>query len=107
MGPPRPQVIMSKYEGPEGEDPIPTKAKSVSKPTVKAKPKESDASKARRMAAYEDWVKTNRDPATKSYLATDKMKNGGVAKTKCMASGGLTSRGDGVAQRGKTKCKYV
>jgi outer membrane biosynthesis protein TonB len=31
-------------------------------------------------------------------------KKGGPVK--CMASGGLTSRGDGVAQRGKTKCKY-
>lgn len=31
-------------------------------------------------------------------------KKGGSVK--CMASGGLTSRGDGVAQRGKTKCKY-
>jgi len=35
-----------------------------------------------------------------------KMKKGG--KTKCMAKGGLTSgRGDGIASKGKTKCKYV
>ena len=35
-----------------------------------------------------------------------KMKKGG--KTKCMAKGGLTSsRGDGVAQRGKTGCRII
>jgi hypothetical protein len=34
-----------------------------------------------------------------------KMKCGGSVKK--MASGGLTSRGDGVASKGKTKCKVI
>jgi hypothetical protein len=35
-----------------------------------------------------------------------KMKKGG--STKCMVKGGLTcGRGDGIASKGKTKCKYV
>jgi hypothetical protein len=50
------------------------------------------------MAAYEDWVKTNRDPSTKEYLATG-MKKGGVVKSGA-------GRGDGIAQRGRTRGKY-
>lgn len=96
--------------------PAPVK-KVVSAPAKKAAPQgESQSSKDGRMAAYEKWVKTNRDPFTKSYLSTGNaskapdmagrgLKNGG--KTKCMANGGSTGRGDGIASKGKTKCKYV
>ena len=41
----------------------------------------------------------------KGEQSEKKMKAGG--STKCMAKGGLTSRGDGIASKGKTKCKYV
>jgi hypothetical protein len=42
----------------------------------------------------------------KGGSVTDKPKT--KTKTKCMAKGGLTSgRGDGIASKGKTKCKYV
>jgi len=72
---------------------------------------ESQASKDARMAAYEDWVKTNRDPATASYLKTGHMKKGGKVKAKPMkafAKGGsvkssASSRGDGCATKGHTK----
>jgi len=76
---------------------------------------ESQASKDTRMAAYEDWVKTNRDPATASYLKTGQMKKGGKVKIKTsskpmktFAKGGsvkssTSSRGDGCATKGRTK----
>ena len=76
---------------------------------------ESQASKDARMAAYEDWVKTNRDPATASYLKTGHMKKGGKVKIKTsskpmktFAKGGsvkssTSSRGDGCATKGRTK----
>jgi hypothetical protein len=72
---------------------------------------ESQTSKDARMAAYEDWVKTNRDPATASYLKTGHMKKGGKVKAKPMkafAKGGsvkssASSRGDGCATKGHTK----
>ena len=76
---------------------------------------ESQASKDARMAAYEDWVKTNRDPATASYLKTGQMKKGGKVKIKTsskpmktFAKGGsvkssTSSRGDGCATKGRTK----
>jgi hypothetical protein len=76
---------------------------------------ESQASKDARMAAYEDWVKTNRDPATASYLKTGQMKKGGKVKIKtsskpmkAFAKGGAvksstSSRGDGCATKGHTK----
>ena len=45
--------------------------KSAPKTMAKSAPKgESQSSKDSRMAAYEDWVKTNRDPSTKDYLKT-------------------------------------
>ena len=80
----------------------------AAKTTARA-PVESSSSRASRQAAYEDWVKTNRDPMTKEYLATG-MKKGG--KVTCMNSGGsvkssASSRGDGCAQRGKTRGKWV
>ena len=85
-----------------------TTAPSPVKPAARA-PVESSSSRASRQAAYEDWVKTNRDPMTKEYLATG-MKKGG--KVTCMNSGGsvkssASSRGDGCAQRGKTRGKWV
>jgi len=72
---------------------------------------ESQTSKDARMAAYEDWVKTNRDPATASYLKTGHMKKGGKVRAKPMkafAKGGsvkssASSRGDGCATKGHTK----
>jgi hypothetical protein len=71
---------------------------------------ESQSSKDSRMAAYEDWVKTNRDPATVSYLKTGQMKKGGKVAAKPMkafAKGGsvrsAASRGDGCATKGHTK----
>ena len=72
---------------------------------------ESQTSKDARMAAYEDWVKTNRDPATASYLKTGHMKKGGKVKAKPMkafAKGGsvkssASSRGDGCATKGHTR----
>jgi hypothetical protein len=76
---------------------------------------ESQASKDTRMAAYEDWVKTNRDPATASYLKTGQMKKGGKVKIKTsskpmktFAKGGsvkssTSSRGDGCITKGRTK----
>lgn len=76
---------------------------------------ESQASKDARMAAYEDWVKTNRDPATASYLKTGQMKKGGKVKIKTsskpmktFAKGGsvkssTSSRGDGCITKGRTK----
>jgi hypothetical protein len=92
----------------------------------KAAPRESDASKDSRMAAYNDWAKTNRDPM--SQLAKDRgvltekntpsdspvtMKRGGTIKkapAKAYKSGGAVksgaSRGDGCAIRGRTKGKY-
>ena len=100
------------------------------KPTPKPKPKsapvESSSSRASRQAAYDDWVKSNRDPM--SQLAKDRgvlnsrntpsdlpvkpdgMRKGG--KVTCMKSGGpvkssASSRGDGCAQRGKTRGKWV
>ena len=92
----------------------PTPAKKVvSAPAKRAVSQgESQTSKDSRMAAYEKWVKTNRDPLTKSYLATGNaskapdvatpaMKKGGMVKTKS------SGRGDGIASKGKTKCKYV
>ena len=87
------------------------KAPTAKTSTAKSAPKgESQSSKDSRMAAYEDWVKTNRDPATASYLKTGKMKKGGKVKTKPMkafAKGGsvrsAASRGDGCATKGHTK----
>ena len=71
---------------------------------------ESQSIKDSRMAAYEDWVKTNRDPATVSYLKTGQMKKGGKVAAKPMkafAKGGsvrsAASRGDGCATKGHTK----
>ena len=64
---------------------------------------------------YEDWVKTNRDPGTESYLKTGHMKKGGTVKPKtkvkpmkAFAKGGsikssVSSRGDGCATKGHTK----
>lgn len=101
----------------------------------KTAPKESDSSRASRMAAYENWVKTNRDPMTSEYLgteedvntpgkleATENMKKGGMTKrppkptkkapARRFASGGSTGRssaskrGDGCATKGHTKGKY-
>ena len=85
-----------------------SKAPTAKAPTAKSAPKgESQSSKDSRMAAYEDWVKTNRDPATASYLKTGQMKKGGKVKTKCYAKGGsvrsAASRGDGCATKGHTK----
>ena len=85
-----------------------TTTPSPVKPAARA-PVESSSSRASRQAAYEDWVKTNRDPMTKEYLATG-MKKGG--KVTCMKSGGAvkssaSSRGDGCAQRGKTRGKWA
>ena len=88
-----------------GED----KKQEAPKARVKSAPKgESQSSKDDRWKAYEDWVKTNRDPATASYLKTGKMKKGGKVKTKCYAKGGsvkssASSRGDGCATKGHTK----
>ena len=70
------------------------KTKSKVKPTTAPKPKSKYIS----------------DEANDTIRPEDmqKMKKGG--KTKCMATGGLTKssgRGDGAAQRGKTKCKYI
>jgi hypothetical protein len=71
---------------------------------------ESQANRDARMAAYEDWVKTNRDPATASYLKTGHMKKGGKVKAKPMktfAKGGSVkssaSRADGCVTKGRTK----
>ena len=86
-----------------------SKAPTAKTGTSKSAPKgESQSSKDSRMAAYEDWVKTNRDPATASYLKTGQMKKGGKVKTKCYAKGGsvkssASSRGDGCATKGHTK----
>lgn len=41
----------------------------------------------------------------KSEKSGKKMKAGG--STKCMAKGGSTGRGDGIASKGKTKCKVI
>tara|TARA_R110000868_G_scaffold34103_1_gene123342 strand:- start:1624 stop:2508 length:885 start_codon:yes stop_codon:yes gene_type:complete len=87
----------------------PTAKAPTAKAAIKSAPKgESQSSKDSRMAAYEDWVKTNRDPATASYLKTGQMKKGGKVKTKCYAKGGsvkssAASRGDGCATKGHTK----
>jgi hypothetical protein len=85
-----------------------SKAPTAKAPTAKSASKgESQSSKDSRMAAYEDWVKTNRDPATASYLKTGQMKKGGSA-CKGYAKGGsvkssAASRGDGCATKGHTK----
>jgi hypothetical protein len=41
----------------------------------------------------------------KGEQSEKKMKAGG--STKCYAKGGLTGRGDGIASKGKTKCKVI
>jgi hypothetical protein len=102
---------------PEPKAPV-AKAPVAKAPTTKtgssktgASKGESQTSKDARMAAYEDWVKTNRDPATASYLKTGHMKKGGKVKAKPMkafAKGGsvkssASSRGDGCATKGHTK----
>ena len=92
------------------------KAPTAKTSTAKSAPKgESQSSKDARMAAYEDWVKTNRDPATASYLKTGQMKKGGKVKIKTsskpmktFAKGGsvkssTSSRGDGCITKGRTK----
>jgi len=95
-----------------------TKAPAPKAPTTKtgssktgSSKGESQTSKDARMVAYEDWVKTNRDPATASYLKTGHMKKGGKVAAKPMkafAKGGsvkssASSRGDGCATKGHTK----
>lgn len=75
-----------KYRKQQAAKPMP-----APKPTVKPKPKD---------------VSTGGSDGDEMYTGKPiGQKKGGPVK--CMASGGLTSRGDGVAQRGKTKCKYV
>ena len=97
----------------------------AAKTTARA-PVESSSSRASRQAAYDDWVKSNRDPMSQlakdrgvlnssntpsdSPVKPDGMRKGG--KVTCMKSGGVvkssaSSRGDGCAQRGKTKGKWV
>jgi hypothetical protein len=90
--------------------PTKTGASKTGASKTKASKGESQASRDARMAAYEDWVKTNRDPATASYLKTGHMKKGGKVKAKPMkafAKGGsvrsAASRGDGCATKGHTK----
>ena len=97
----------------------------AAKTTARA-PVESSSSRASRQAAYDDWVKSNRDPMSQlakdrgvlnssntpsdSPVKPDGMRKGG--KVTCMKSGGVvkssaSSRGDGCAQRGKTRGKWV
>lgn len=78
-------------------------SKPASKPASKPVAKETEGSKAR---AQIERMKNmyNSDPEFKKSSSSPGLKKGGSVK--CMASGGLTSRGDGIAQRGKTKCKY-
>ena len=97
----------------------------AAKTTARA-PVESSSSRASRQAAYDDWVKSNRDPMSQlakdrgvlnssntpsdSPVKPDGMRKGG--KVTCMKSGGsvkssASSRGDGCAQRGKTRGKWV
>ena len=57
-------------------------------------------------------VKTNRDPLTKSYLASGNASKAPALATPAMKKGGAvkaksSGRGDGIASKGKTKCKYV
>jgi hypothetical protein len=59
-----------KQEAPKTDTTAPT-SKSAPKAAIKSAPKgESQSSKDSRMAAYEKWVKTNRDPSTAGYLKT-------------------------------------
>jgi hypothetical protein len=70
--------------------------KMVNQPRPKAKPTAKSTFKPRVSDEANDTMRPE---------DMQKMKKGG--KTKCMAKGGLTSRGDGIASKGKTKCKYV
>jgi len=100
-----------KAPAPKTDTKAPAPKAPAPKAMIKSAPKgESQSSKDSRMAAYEDWVKTNRDPATASYLKTGQMKKGGKVAAKPMkafAKGGsvrsASSRGDGCATKGHTK----
>ena len=105
--------------------PSPAAKTTAPSPAARA-PVESSSSRASRQAAYDDWVKSNRDPMSQlakdrgvlnssntpsdSPVKPDGMRKGG--KVTCMKSGGpvnssASSRGDGCAQRGKTRGKWV
>ena len=54
------------------------------------------------------YVDVNGNIMSRNRPYTERLKKGGAVKVKKMASGGVTSaskRADGIASRGKTKCK--
>ena len=66
------------------------------KPVAARTPVETSASKASRQAAYNDWK------SSQAAIGAPGMKKGGMVK-----SSSASSRGDGCAQRGKTRGRFV
>jgi len=101
------------------KDPTPSsdedQARGIKKALMPSKPAASRQKMASAQADAALKKINDESGVTKSKAAWDRgagtgLKKGGTvkAKTKCMAKGGLTSsRGDGIASKGKTKCKYV
>jgi hypothetical protein len=68
-----------------------------------------DTGKAARQAAYDEWVKSNRDPM--SQLAKDrgvltKDNTPSDSPVRMKSGGAVRSKIDGIAQRGKTRGRY-
>jgi len=79
---------------PAATQPVVTKTPVVKAPVART-PVESASSRAARQAAYDDWKRSQAE------LGAPGMKKGGSVKSSA------SSRGDGCAQRGKTRGRFV